>query len=298
MERPNSTELLRSALINRLAIDLQTAEELGRVTQVLVDVRSQRVAGLVCGGGVLQRGGQTFLWDQVNSVGHHGVVIRAGVPLPEGKQVLAEALPLAELELWSDNGDRVGLLSDFGFEPHSGQILHYRFIADATSGFEPGLYQFSPNAVVSTGRRRMMAYDQALGQATLLKAGVQAPPPHHRREVFGYDIPDPRQGWETAVEGTREARQQVREQFSGQFQEVSGQLQERGEKLRSEAQEKLGGLLGNVKKRTRRLRNQMRETVTDLTAGLPASRRLEDDDIETIEVDSTELWSREDHSQP
>jgi uncharacterized protein YrrD len=282
MERPNSKELLRSALANRVVIDLQTAEELGRITQVLVDVRSQQVAGLVCGGGVLQRGGQTFLWEQVNSVGRDGVVIRAGAPTPEGKQALAEAIPLAELELWSDHGDRIGLLSDFGFEPHSGQILHYRFIADAASGFEPGLYQFSPEAVVSTGRRRMMADEQVLRQATLLEAGVQTPPQDARREMFGYDIPDPRQGWETAVEGTRE----LREQFGGQFQE-------RGEKLRTEAQERFSGFLGNVKKRTRRLRNQMRETVTDLTAGLPAGQRLDDDDVKTIEVDSTELWSRE-----
>jgi len=34
--------------------------------------------------------------------------------------------------------------------------------------------------------------------------------------------------------------------------------------------------------------------VTDMTAGLPSGQRLNDDDVKTIEVDSTELWSRED----
>jgi uncharacterized protein YrrD len=292
MEPPNSTELLRSALANRIVIDLQTAEELGRVAQVLVDIRSQRVAGLICGGGVLQRTGQTFLWSQVNSVGRDGIVIRVGEPAPRVEEALQDAIPLADLELWSDNGDRIGLLADFAFEPHSGEILNYRFIARETSGLAPGLYRFAPDAIVSTGRRRMMVHDTALRQATLLEAGV--PPAFQsaaRREVLGYDLPDPRQGWEAAVEGTREMREQFREQFSEQFQE-------RGEKLRTEAQEKFGGLLGNVKKRTRRLRNQMRETVTDLTASLPSGQRLDDDDVRTIEVDSTELWSREDDHRP
>lgn len=288
MERPTSTVLLRSTLAHRIVIDLPTAEELGRVTQVLVDVRTHQVVGVSCGGGILQRGNQNFLWSQVASVGRDGVVVRAEEAVPGRDQVLQEAIPLAGLELWSDHGDRIGQLTDFQFAPQSGEILGYRFVANGTSGLAAGLYQFAPAAIVSTGRRRMMIYASALGTVTLVEAGVQSSTRETpRREVFGYDIPDPRQGWETAVEGTREAR----EQFSGKFQE-------RGEKLRTEAQERFGGFLGNVKKRTRRLRNQMRETVTDLTAGLPAGQRLDDNDVETIEVDSTELWSRKDDQQP
>ena len=283
METPRPTQLLRSALASRLVINLQTAEELGQVHQVLVDVRSQRVVALNCGGGLLQRGGQQFLWEQVSSVGQDGVVIQTEQASQAANQVLQDAIPLANLELWSDHGDRIGVLTDFGFDPKSGNILNYRFIAHETSGLAPGLYQFSPAGVISTSRRRMMAHDQVLRQATLLEAGEQGPPQAaSKREVFGYDIPDPKQSWETAVEGTRE----LREQFSDQ-------VQERGEKLRAEAQEKLGGFLGNVKKRTRRLRNQMRETVTDITAGLPSGQCLDDDDVRTIEVDSTEMWKKE-----
>ena len=88
----------------------------------------------------------------------------------------------------------------------------------------------------------------------------------------------------------------MREQFREQFAE---QFQERGDKLRTEAQEKLSGFLGNVKQRTRRLRNQMRETVTDITAGLPSGQKFDDDEeVKTIEVDSTELWSRDDNQSP
>lgn len=293
MEPPNSAKLLRSHLVNRIVIDLQTAEELGRVIQVLVDIRSQTVAALACGGGVLHRGGHNFLWNQVNSVGRDGVVIRADKPTAESSQNLQEAIPLAQLELWSDNGDRMGWLTDFGFDPQSGQIVEYRFVAGETSGLKLGLYQFEPQTVVSTGRRRMMVHDQALRQATLLDADIHTLPTEaSRRDLFGYDIPDPRQGWESAVEGTREMREQFREQFAEQFQE-------RGDKLRTEAQEKLSGFLGNVKQRTRRLRNQMRETVTDITAGLPSGQKFDDnDEVKTIEVDSTELWSRDDNQSP
>ncbi len=286
MEPSRPTTLLRSALASRLVIDLRTAEELGQVHQVLVDVHTQRVVGLNCGGGLLQRGGQPFLWEQVTSVGRDGVVIRTEPAGSEVNQALQDALSLANLELWSDHGDRVGIITDFAFDPRSGGILNYRFVASETSSLAPGLYELATDGVVSIGRRRMMAHDQSLRQATLIDPEVQTPPREAaKREVFGYDIPDPRQGWETAVEGTREFREQFGDQFQG-----------RGEKLRAEAQEKLGGFLGNVKKRTRHLRHQMRETVTDITAGLPSGQRLEDDDVKTIEVDSKELWSREEDS--
>jgi uncharacterized protein YrrD len=281
--------MLRSALMNRIVIDLHSAEELGRVTQILVDLSTHRVVGLGCRGGMRHRGGQHFLWSQVASVGRDGVVIQAAAPAPEADQMQQQAFPLANLELWSDHGDRIGQLTDFQFEPASGQILGYRFVTQGTVSLAPGLYQLAPDAVVSAGRRRMMVHDHALGLATRLAAGVQAPAPDPipQREVFGYDIPDPRQGWDNALEGSRELREQL-----------GGQVQKRSEQLRAETQERLGGLLGTVKKRTRRLRNQMRETVTDLTAGLPAGQRLDDDEVETIEVDSTELWRRDGDQRP
>jgi hypothetical protein len=52
---------------------------------------------------------------------------------------------------------------------------------------------------------------------------------------------------------------------------LGAEAQDRRQKIQAEAQDKLGGLLGNVKKRTRHLRHQLREAVTDATAGLPSA---------------------------
>ncbi|MGF1569389.1 MAG: hypothetical protein ACFCVD_15195 [Nodosilinea sp.] len=286
MDDPSPRAILKSDVIGRLGLNLDTAEELGTLTEIWVNSRTHQVTGIGCGGG-LGRQSRRFLWSQVASIGRDGVVLKAAIAAAEVEHQLQDGLPLADLELWSDHGDRVGQLVDYRFDRSTGNILQYLFIANPVSGLAPGRYALEPVAIISTGRRRMMADAEAISLATLVEAGVEpGPVPPQPRTPFNRvpldQIPDPRQGWETAVEGTRQVREQVGEQ-----------LQEHRQKLRSEAQDRLGNLLGNVKKRTRRLRNQLRETVTDVTAGLPSGTQLQDDTMPTIDVDAMELWPEE-----
>ncbi|NJL45698.1 MAG: PRC-barrel domain containing protein [Leptolyngbyaceae cyanobacterium SM2_3_12] len=287
--------ILKSDLLNRLAINLDTAEELGPITEIWVNGRTHQITGVGCGGGLLARQSRRFLWPQVVSIGRDGVVLKVAVPTPEVEHQLQDCLPLGELELWSNHGDRVGQITDYRFERITGNILQYLFRAGESSGLEPGLYGLDPLAVVSTGRRRIMAKAEALGTTELIQAGesssdsARLPGPFSRvpldrlplNRVPLNRIPDPRQGWDAAKDSTRDMRGQMGEQW-----------QENSQKLRSEAQDRLGHLFGNVKQRTRRLRHQLRETVTDVTSG----RQLGGEDIPTIDVDSMELWPEDDNS--
>jgi hypothetical protein len=72
---------------------------------------------------------------------------------------------------------------------------------------------------------------------------------------------------------------------------ISDQLQAKTRDLTTQAKGQLGQVLGQMKKRTRQLRSQLRETVSDVTANLPAGGQFaKDDGTVTIDVDSMEIW--------
>jgi uncharacterized protein YrrD len=298
-----SQGLLKSTLIHRLALNLDTAEEFGPIAELWVNGRTHQVLGLSCGGGgLLGRQGQRFLWSQVSSLGRDGVVLKAGAHPEEVDRHLQDCLPLGVVELWSDHGDRVGQLIDYRFDRVSGTIVDYLFTPTDASDLPPGVYAIAPIAVISTGRRRMMAEAEALRSAVQVSAEPPAldPSPRSPLDRLPFDrlpldqIPDPRQGWQAVADSTRQAQQQVSDRLQSQRQKLGAEAQDRRQKLQTEAQAKLGGLLGNVKKRTRHLRHQLREAVGDATAGLPSSPDLRHHDIPTIDVDAMELWPEDD----
>ena len=291
------TTLLRGDVLRRLPIDLGTAESLGPITEVWVNVRHHRVVGLGCGGG-LGRRSRRFDWGQVVSVGHDGLVLRTPsapdpTQFPQDDTVWPESFALGEVEIWSDHGDRLGDLIDYAFAPRDGTILQYHFTATTAPGLAPGRYAISPEAVISLGRQRMMVAQAALAQAERLgdpvpprASGLRSPLETLPLEQVFDHIPDPKQTWEATVDRTRQARSQLSEQWQGQ-----------GHRIQSEAQQRIGQWLGDVKKRTRHLRHQLRETVSDVTAGLPSPPQRQNDTKPTIDVDAT-AWPEDEDTPP
>lgn len=305
MPGSSPSTMLKSDLINRLAINLDTAEEFGPIAEVWVNGRTHQVKGLGCSaGGLLNRQSRRFLWTQVGSIGRDGLVVKAGARAESIDEHLQDCLPLGALELWSDHGDRIGQLIDYRFDATTGNILQYLFIPEVTSALAPGVYALDPIAVISTGRRRIMAEDTALRAAPLISEGLPQPAeaeasgsPFDRIPLDRISLdkmPDPRRGWDAAVKGTQTMRDQVNEQVQEGRQRLGAEAQDRRQKIQAEAQDKLGGLLGNVKKRTRHLRHQLREAVSDATAGLPSGPNLRDDKMPTIDVDAMEPWPEDD----
>jgi hypothetical protein len=306
---PFPPALLKGDLLRLVPLDLDTADSLGPITEVWVDPRRHQVIGIGCGGG-LGRRRQRFLWRQVVSIGHDGLVLRTSVSAPNDSEdgPFGNTIAPSEVEVWSDYGDCLGTLMDYRFVPSTGEILQYHFTtpitasskasSDTAESLPPGCYVLPPQSVISLGRRRMMIAHDALAQAERLGDPVmpRAAPPRAAPlrasldalpldQVFDH-IPDPKQTWDDTLDKTRQARTQFSENF-----------QEQSQRLQSEAQHRLGNWLGDVKKRTRRLRHQLRETVSDVTAGLPnpperQGRRPEPPPV--IDVDATELWNGDD----
>lgn len=273
-----------SQLLNRIIIDLTTAEEMGQVGELLVSPQEHRVRGVASTAGFLGRGSRKFTWSQVSSIGKDSLVIRANAPVGDPEEILLDTIPVANLELWTDAGDRVGQVVDFLMDGETGVISEYVFRPDAPlkpDGEEkiPALYSLSRAGVISMSRRRMMVRAAAVTDATAVEADTPPAPPRPRGGLPKPHLPDPSPQWEEAINQGREA---------------SEQIQERAQQVAAEAKTRFGKLFGDVKKRTRRLQGQLRETVSDLTADLPTGRPEERVDIKTIDVESMEIWPEDD----
>ncbi|HEY9881527.1 MAG TPA: PRC-barrel domain-containing protein [Leptolyngbyaceae cyanobacterium] len=268
--------LRHGELLNRLVIDIDTTEEVGRVSEVLVDSKTHQVEGLVCKTGLLSRERHTFSWVQIESIGKDSVVINPRLT-DHAPQRLAEAYPMTGEEIWSDAGDRVGRLVDYRFNARTGLILAYGFITEGLRGLTDDAYTLAPDAIISIGRKRIMVREAAVANPTIFEAGWA------KKAV-------------SAAEGLKEEYAQTQAHLHTarqQSQEVSAQLQDQARKLKEQATGQWQQVFGQVKKRTRKLRNQIRETVTDVSANLPAGQRADREDV-IIDVDSIEVWPEED----
>ncbi|MBD0335600.1 MAG: PRC-barrel domain-containing protein [Cyanobacteria bacterium Co-bin13] len=269
--------LQQGELLHRLVIDINTTEVVGRVSEVLVDAQAHQVEGIVCRGGLMGRERRTFSWVQIESIGKDSVVVR---PITDhAPHRLDQTQPMTGQEVWSDAGDRVGRLVDFRLNSRTGLILAYGFAPEGLRGLSEDVYALAPEAVISAGRKRIMVRDSA----------VQAP------AVFG---PGWAQKAADAAAALKEDYAHTRERLGPtpqSSQEIADQLQERVQQLSDTAKGQWGQVFGQVKQRTRKLRSQLRETVSDMTANLPAGQPLDQDKQSlTIDVDSIEVWPDED----
>lgn len=275
MTEGSDTTLRASQLVERLVIDLNTAEEVGHVAQVLVDVHQHQVEGLVCRTGLLGRERSPLSWVQIESIGKDSLVAR----LDQGtvSQRLDEAQMMGGLEVWSDAGDRIGRLMDYCIDRQTGQIQRYLYAPEGLRGLADGLYSISPTAVVSAGRKRMMVHESAIAAPELYEAGWTQRATQAQEFLQG-DYAQTRQDWEAARQ-------------SGQA--IAEDVQERAQKFATQAKGQFDQVFGQFQKRTRKLRGQLRETVTDLTASLPTERHRQDTPPPTIDVDSMEVWGED-----
>lgn len=266
-------------LNDRLVIDKGTTETLGRVTHLVVDADHHQVEGLVCKAGLLSQE-QPVPWVQIEAIGADSIVVQL-----DGQAVSERfdtAFALTSQEVWSDVGNRVGQLVDYCFDPHTGAILTYLFTAPGWQGLTDGVYQFSPEAVVSAGRRRVMVRHTALANASQYEEGLS----ERAAELLQKDMAQTRADMKAVL---------------GNTQDMAGQVQTQAKKLGEEARSRFGQLFGEVKQRTKHVRAQVNERVADVAANLQQGQEGQEQDKipgtpgeKTIDVDAAEVWPPED----
>ncbi|MGF1460548.1 MAG: hypothetical protein ACFBSG_16160 [Leptolyngbyaceae cyanobacterium] len=265
----------QSQLNQRLVIDIDTTEELGRLSQFLVDVKNHQIEGFVCKKGLIGLDTTPVMWVQVESIGQDSILVRRSGNAVS--QRLDAAIALDKQVVWADSGDQVGPLVDYCIELSTGAITEYIFTAPGWQGFTDGLYAFAPAAVVSIGKKRMMVRQAALATAEQFVPGVQA----RVKEAWQQDVTQTRQDVQGVVDGTREAADRVQ-----------AQAQKLTEQTRSQVQQ----LFGKVKQQSKALRSQVNDRFADAASTLENTRQPSTRNQvpgETIDVDSEEIWPGE-----
>jgi sporulation protein YlmC with PRC-barrel domain len=110
--------------IGRKVVSRASAEELGRLTHIVVDVPQRQVRALVTGKG---RKSGLVDWDQVGGFGPDAVMVVSEDALHRPRDAAESAAADGKLELvgkrvLSDTGDSLGEATDVVFDPESGAV--------------------------------------------------------------------------------------------------------------------------------------------------------------------------------
>jgi sporulation protein YlmC with PRC-barrel domain len=113
-----------AAAEGRKVVSRTSAEELGAVTHIVVDVKRQKVTSLVVGKG---RKAVLVDWDQVSGFGPDAVIVADDNALHTPRDDRESAAAGGKLELLgkrvlSDMGNDLGEASDVVFDPSSGTV--------------------------------------------------------------------------------------------------------------------------------------------------------------------------------
>jgi uncharacterized protein YrrD len=163
--------LKQTELLNRLVLDRHTAEEVGRVRELLLDPPAHRVVGLICKSGFLGSKKRSFTWAQIETIGIDSILIDVSPEeTPREKQEYWDAL--IGHEIWTDGGNKVGRLADYLLNPKTGDVINYLFSSSGWRGMLDGLYLLPPAAISSVGSKRIIALEALLRNSECYAEGL------------------------------------------------------------------------------------------------------------------------------
>ena len=168
-----SPTVLYTHLLKRLVLDRQTTEDLGRVGRVWIDFSIHKIVGLECKPtgplGKFQRRG--LAWSQLLAVGDDSLLVD-GQSLDSGFQRPETCEILDRQEVWTDAGNRAGLISDCEIATDTGAIQRYLYRSSGWRGRLDGTYALPPTAIVSGGSKRLVVRETALATPEVYEPGL------------------------------------------------------------------------------------------------------------------------------
>jgi uncharacterized protein YrrD len=176
----------QSELVGRAIMAYETAEDVGIVEYLLVDVKSAQVIGLMCKGLGLMGRKQPLSWSQLVKIGRDSLVVHTEAALAATHESqLAAAQNMTGLEVWTDGGDHIGRVVDLCVDRATGDVQQYLFalnhiaqpsaaaiiLTEADDISDVGgselaaeeavsVYAIAPQSIISAGRKRLMIAEE------------------------------------------------------------------------------------------------------------------------------------------
>ena len=154
-----SPVLKHSELNKRLVLDRETVEEVGRVSQFLLDSQAQKLLGFTCKSGLMGRQ-KTFAWSQIEAIGADSVIVSHRDD--HTSEITESVNPVLGSEIWTDTGNKVGKIIDLLFHAETGYVVNYMFSPHGWQGLMEGTYLLAPIMISSVGDKRIIVLEKAV----------------------------------------------------------------------------------------------------------------------------------------
>ncbi|WP_204140404.1 PRC-barrel domain-containing protein [Halomicronema sp. CCY15110] len=165
------TTLQQSSLLGRLILNHETTEEIGHVKEFWLDTTIHQVMAVVSESGLLGRTKQFLRWEQVEAIGEDSLLVsltlEASEETPQGSELVIGH------ELWTDDGNKAGTITDYCLDLQTGAVVAYLFHSNGWQGLTDGVYVLLPEAVLSTGTKRLIAKADQVKAAEQFSAGLK-----------------------------------------------------------------------------------------------------------------------------
>ena len=167
-----SEEFIRqSQLIDKIVLDRATMDECGRIEVMWCYPKVHRVLGFICKSGSFDRTKMAFNLDQLDKIGENGVLVTSA-PVETDRDRVQQLESLIGCEVWTDEGKRVGRISDYVFQLKSGNIRHYLLASSGLQGLTGKLYSLYPSQILGYGRGRVMVSGGIVPGMELYQVGM------------------------------------------------------------------------------------------------------------------------------
>lgn len=153
--------LRRSELMNRLVLDRNTVEDLGRIEQIWINSQSHQVVGFTCKLGIINGHKQLFNWDKIDKIGEDAILVHPNSETAKSNKP-EPALHGIGHEVWTDAGNKVGTIVDYLFDIKTGLINDYLYKSNGLRGAIEGIYQIPVTAISSTGSKRLIVLESVV----------------------------------------------------------------------------------------------------------------------------------------
>ncbi|WP_293122077.1 PRC-barrel domain-containing protein [Microcoleus sp. bin38.metabat.b11b12b14.051] len=160
----------RSELLGLLTIDRRTAQEVGRVDRVWLDITSQRAIGFTCKSGLLGSKKTWFAWAQVDTIGEN-VFVTINPELPELSKPEQAVCPIG-LEVLTDAANKAGTVVDYLFDARTGSVVDYLFKSSGWRGVLDGIYLLPVAAISTIGSKRAIVSEAAVSEPVQYAEGL------------------------------------------------------------------------------------------------------------------------------
>lgn len=259
-----------SQLLNRLVIDRDTTDELGRIETVWMHPPAHRIMGFICKPGFMSKQRYAFNLKQLYRIGAESILVSSGAAETNVKEVrLLETL--IGLEVWTDAGERLGRIMDCLFDRQTGNITHYLFKSGGWRGFTSGTYQLPPPSVMSFGRKRVLVTATVSENLQIFQEGIEeriAQAGDRIKESYAQEFDSFTSRAQKLTRQAEERLQKLAQQANEQVESFSHPADQTSEDLGRQFQEGSQKLVQKAKQRGRTLWERVEDGAFNLTEEL------------------------------